>query len=57
MNPRWDRSGVERKLDPSRTTVVMLWADGVEVLCGTFPAFLAQLVPGTASKREYGTPG
>ena len=57
MNPRWDRSGVERKLDPSRTTVVMLWADGVEVLCGTFPAFLAQLVPGTASKQEYGIPG
>ena len=50
MNLRWDRSGAEQKLDPHRTTVVMLWADGVEVLCGTFPAFLAQLIPGTGSK-------
>ena len=37
MNLRWDRSGAEQKLDPHRTTVVMLWADGVEALCVTFP--------------------
>ena len=37
MNPRWNRSGAEWKLDPHRTTVVMLWADGVEALCVTFP--------------------
>ena len=37
MNSRWDRSGAEWKLDPHRTTVVMLWADGVEALCVTFP--------------------